>query len=93
MVLSRAIANNIYTICGTPSLERRYPASRNGGFTAQEYSFKEWYDQLGGEASPLADAIIDRIVHDSYQINITSIDAEHDLSMREVYGLDKTLRE
>lgn len=38
MVLSRAIANNIYTICGTPSLERRYPASRNGGFTAQEYS-------------------------------------------------------
>ena len=38
MVLSRAIANNIYTICGTPSLERRYPASRNGGFTAQESS-------------------------------------------------------
>lgn len=58
-----------------------------------QYIFKEWYDQLGGEASPLADAIIDRIVHDSYQINITSIDAEHDLSMREVYGLDKTLRE
>ena len=27
------------------------------------------YDQLG--------AIIDRIAHDSYQINITSIDAEH----------------
>lgn len=42
MVLSRAIANNIYTICGTPSLERRYPASRNGGFTAQEYSTKSW---------------------------------------------------
>ena len=41
MVLSRAIANNIYTICGTPSLERRYPASRNGGFTAQEYSITE----------------------------------------------------
>ena len=40
MVLSRAIANNIYTICGTPSLERRYPASRNGGFTAQEYSLE-----------------------------------------------------
>ena len=31
--------------------------------------------------------------HDSYRINITSIDAEHDISMREVYGLDKTLRE
>ena len=33
------------------------------------------------------------IAHDSYQINITSIDAEHDRSMREVYGLDKSLRE
>ena len=58
-----------------------------------QYVFQEWYDQLGGEDSPLADAIIDRIAHDSYQINITSIDAEHDRSMREVYGLDKTLRE
>lgn len=51
------------------------------------------YDQLGGDDSPLADAIIDRIAHDSYRINITSIDAEHDKSMREVYGLDKALRE
>lgn len=41
----------------------------------------------------MADAIIDRIAHDSYRINITSIDAEHDKSMREVYGLDKALRE
>ena len=52
-----------------------------------------WYDRLGGDDNPLADAIIDRIAHDSYRINITSIDAEHDISMREVYGLDKTLRE
>ena len=58
-----------------------------------QYEFEEWYDQLGGDASPLADAIIDRIAHDSYRINITSIDAAHDISMREVYGLDKTLRE
>ena len=58
-----------------------------------QYCFEEWYDQLGGEASPLADAIIDRIAHDSYRINITSIDTAHDKSMREVYGLDKTLRE
>ena len=58
-----------------------------------QYVFEEWYDQLGGEASPLAEAILDRIAHDSYQINITSIDAEHDRSMREVYGLDKSLRE
>ena len=58
-----------------------------------QYEFEEWYDQLGGDASPLADAIIDRIAHDSYRINITSIDAEHDRSMREVYGMDKALRE
>lgn len=55
--------------------------------------FEEWYDQFGGNASPLADAIIDRIAHDSYRINITSIDAAHDISMREVYGLDKKIRE
>ena len=54
---------------------------------------KDIFELLGGEDSPLADAIIDRIAHDSYQINITSIDAEHDRSMREVYGLDKSLRE
>ena len=58
-----------------------------------QYEFEEWYDQLGGDASPLADTIIDRIAHDSYCINITSIDAEHDMSMREIYGLDKALRE
>lgn len=58
-----------------------------------QYGLEEWYEQLGGDASPLADAIIDRIAHDSCRINITSIDAEHDISMREVYGLDKTLRE
>ena len=58
-----------------------------------QYEFEEWYDQLGGDASSLADAIIDRIAHDSYRINITSIDPEHDISMREVYGLDKALRE
>lgn len=58
-----------------------------------QYIFEEWYEQLGGDDSPLADAIIDRIAHDSYRINITSIDAEHDISMREVYGLAKELRE
>ena len=57
-----------------------------------QYKFEEWCDQLGGDASHLADAIIDRIAHDSYRINITSIDAGHDISMREVYGLDKALR-
>ena len=58
-----------------------------------QYAFEEWYEQLGGGDSPLTDAIIDRIAHDSYRINVTSIDAEHDRLMREVYGLDKELRE
>lgn len=58
-----------------------------------QYDRSEWYDQLGGNASPLADAIIDRIAHDSYMINITSVDPAKDVSMREVYGLDKSLRE
>ena len=58
-----------------------------------QHEFEEWYDQLSGDDSSLADAIIDRIAHDSYRIIITSIDAEHDRSMREVYGLDKALRE
>lgn len=57
------------------------------------YEFEEWYDQFGGDVSPLEDAIINRIAHDSYRINITSIDAEHDISMREVHGLDKNSHE
>ena len=49
-----------------------------------QYEFEEWYDQLGGSDSPLADAILDRIAYDSYRINIRGIDIEHDISMREV---------
>ena len=48
-----------------------------------------WYERLGGDDNPLADAIMDRIVYDSYKINIESIDPSRDLSMREVYGIDK----
>lgn len=58
-----------------------------------QYEKSEWYNQLGGDASPLADAILDQIVHDGYIINITSIDPEKDISMREVYGLDQNQRE
>ena len=56
-----------------------------------QYRSDGWYEQLGGDASPLADAILDRIVHDAYKINIESIDPSKDISMREVYGLDKSL--
>ncbi|MFA7204853.1 MAG: IS21-like element helper ATPase IstB [Saccharofermentanales bacterium] len=58
-----------------------------------QYRHEGWYEQLGGDDSPLADAILDRIVHDAYRINIESVDPSKDLSMREVYGLDKHLSE
>ena len=58
-----------------------------------QYQQEGWYEQLGGAAGPLADAILDRIVHDSYKINIESTDPTKDISMREVYGLDKSLSE
>ena len=48
-----------------------------------------WYERLGGDDNPLADAIMDRIIYDAYKINIESIDPSKDLSMREVYGIDK----
>lgn len=58
-----------------------------------QYKTEGWYEQLGGSSSPLADAILDRIVHDAYKINIESVDPSKDISMREVYGLDKSLSE
>ena len=44
-----------------------------------------WYSRFS-EAT-IADAILDRIVHDSYTIEIQFVDKEHDKSMREVYGI------
>ena len=58
-----------------------------------QYRHTEWYEQLGGADSPLADAILDRIVHDAYMINIESLNPDKDISMREIYGLDKSLVE
>jgi len=49
-----------------------------------------WYERLGGNGNPLAEAILDRIVYDAYKINIESIDPSKDISMREVYGLDSS---
>lgn len=46
-----------------------------------------WYEQLCGSASPLADAILDRIVHTAYRINIEAIDPTKEISMRHFYGL------
>lgn len=58
-----------------------------------QYQQEEWYEQLGGNNSPLADTILDRIIHDAYKIYIESIDPTKDISMREVYGLDRPLSE
>jgi len=62
---------------------------RSSTIFCSQYRHEGWYEQLGGGESPLADAILDRIVHDAYRINIQSIDSTKDFSMREVYGLDK----
>ena len=43
-----------------------------------------WYSKI--EEATIADAILDRIVNDSYTIEIQYIDKEHDKSMREVYN-------
>lgn len=48
-----------------------------------------WYERLGGDDNPLANAIMDQIVYDAYKVNIESVDPSKDLSMREIYGLDK----
>ena len=53
-----------------------------------QYEPAGWYDQLGGNESPLAEAILDRIKHDAYKINIVPADASQYRSMREVYGMD-----
>lgn len=66
---------------------------RSSTIFCSQYRQEEWYIQLGGQDSPLSDAILDRIVYDAYKINIESIDPSRDKSMREVYGLDKSLME
>ena len=53
-----------------------------------QYREAEWYQQICGGESTLADAIMDRISYDSYKIDIESIDPSKDLSLREVYGLN-----
>ena len=58
-----------------------------------QYAFEGWYSQLGGEDSPLAEAILDRLKHDAYRINIVPTDPNNYRSMREVYGLDPSIAE
>lgn len=58
-----------------------------------QYDCNGWFDQLGGDDSPLAEAILDRIKHDAHKINIIQTDPANYRSMREVYGLDPALSE
>ncbi len=52
-----------------------------------QYHDNGWYDQLGGDDSPLAEAILDRIKYDAYKIHIIPTNPANHRSMHEVYGL------
>ena len=58
-----------------------------------QYDPSGWYDQPGGDDSPLAEAILDRIPHNAYKINIVPTAPSNYRSMREVYGLNPALSE
>lgn len=49
-----------------------------------------WYNKF--PEATVADAILDRIVHDSHNIEIQYIDKEHDRSMREIYGIESQIK-
>ena len=66
---------------------------RSSTIFCSQYDSNGWYDQLGGDDSPLSEAILDRIKHDAYKINIIPTDPTNYRSMREVYGLDPALSE
>ena len=66
---------------------------KNDIFTLANFYIFSLALTLGGASSPWTYAILDRIVHDAYKINIQSIDSSKDVSMLEGYGLDKSLRE
>jgi len=54
---------------------------------------KSYLSKIVKKYLTFTDAILDRIMHDAYKINIENIDPSKDISMREVYGLDKSLSE
>ena len=66
---------------------------RSSTIFCSQYTADGWYDQLGGDDSPLAEAILDRIKHNAYRINIVPTDPSNYRSMREVYGLDQSVAE
>ena len=66
---------------------------KSSAIFCSQYDPSGWYEQLGGDDSPLAEAIHGRIIHDACKINIVPTDSSIYRSMREVYGLDPALSE
>lgn len=62
-------------------------SARSSTIFCSQYLPEGWYNQLGGDASPIADAILDRILYNTYKIHITGVDEGNSGSMRELYGL------
>jgi len=61
---------------------------RSSTIFCSQFREEGWYERLGGNDNPLADAIMDRITYDSYKIDIESLDPNKDESMRKRYGLN-----
>lgn len=66
-------------------IDRRY--NKKSTIFCSQIKVEGWYQQFGSNSSPLTDAIMDRILHNSYKIDITAISPNNDISMREIYGL------
>ena len=60
------------------------------GFCFQ-YNSNGWYVQLGSDNSPRSEAILDRIKHDTYKINIIPTNSAIYRFMSKVHGLDPAL--
>jgi len=58
-----------------------------------QYHQDGWYDQSSGDDSPLAEAILDGIKHESYKINIIASSLQGYKSMREICGLNQNISE
>ena len=63
-------------------------AGKSSTIFCSQYEKKGWFDQLNGKNSPLAESILDRIIHSSEVIDIVPIDPNNSRSMREIYGFN-----
>lgn len=82
--LCRRIISTILN--GTAILQSLY--GKSSTIFCSQYSRDGWYEQFGGAASPLADAILDRIIHDAYMINIVPVIHQRILLMTSYFVSD-----